>query len=121
MYNRRKRKKIYQITNKNTNSTSKTIKLSTILGYENSNTIFTNQIYAYERGTTVYSGRTTPWAGNIGLIYPSDYGYAADLSSCTQNLYNYDNTSCKNSDWMYNGVIQWTITQNSARSYGTWE
>lgn len=21
---------------------------------------------------------------------------------------------------MYNGVIQWTITQNSARSYGTW-
>ena len=90
------------------------------LGGWNSNTIFTNQIYAYERGTTVYSGRSTTWTGNIGLIYPSDYGYAADLSSCTQNLYNYDNTSCKNSDWMYNGVIQWTITQNSDRSYGTW-
>ena len=32
--------------------------------------------YGYEKGTTVYSGHATTWTGKIGLMYPSDYGYA---------------------------------------------
>ena len=32
--------------------------------------------YTAERGTTVYSGRPTKWTGKVGLMYPSDYGYA---------------------------------------------
>ena len=32
--------------------------------------------YTYERGTDVYSGRPTEWIGKVGLMYPSDYGYA---------------------------------------------
>ena len=37
--------------------------------------------YGYERGTTVYSGHATTWTGKVGLIYPSDYGYATAGSS----------------------------------------
>ena len=39
--------------------------------------------YRYERGTTVYSGRPTTWTGKVGLMYPSDYGYATSGGSTT--------------------------------------
>ena len=52
--------------------------------------------YTAERGTTVYSGRPTTWTGKVGLMYPSDYGYAVLASSCgrTTNLGDYDSTAC---------------------------
>ena len=35
-----------------------------------------SMFYEREREITVYSGRPTTWTGKIGLMYPSDYGYA---------------------------------------------
>ena len=77
--------------------------------------------YTRERGTGVYSGRSTSWTGKVGLMYPSDYGYATsggtttNRASClAKEMYNWDDSSvsdCKNNDWMYNSSIrQWTIT-----------
>ena len=77
--------------------------------------------YKYERGTRVYSGRSTNWTGKVGLIYPSDYGYATsggtttNRASClAKELYNWESYSvsdCKNNDWMYNlNTWQWTIS-----------
>ena len=77
--------------------------------------------YTRERGTGVYSGRSTSWTGKVGLMYPSDYGYATsggtttNRASClAKELYNWDNSSvsdCKNNDWMYNSnTWQWTIS-----------
>ena len=40
-------------------------------------------LYEKERGTTVYSERPTKWTGKIGLMYPSDYGYATSGGSTT--------------------------------------
>ncbi len=57
------------------------------LGGWNSVLIYSDQIYNYERGTMVYSGNSTIWTGKIALMYPSDYGYAADLNKCTQNFF----------------------------------
>ena len=65
--------------------------------------------------------RTTTWNGKIGLMYPSDYGYATSGGSTTNrtnclntNLYNWSNDSsyrdCYNNDWIYNGSGQWTIS-----------
>ena len=74
--------------------------------------------YTRERGTTVYSGRSTNWTGKVGLMYPSDYGYATSGGSSTnrascmaKELYNWDNYSdCKNNDWLYNSSpYQWTM------------
>ena len=79
--------------------------------------------YGYERGTTVYSGRPTYWVGKIGLMYPSDYGYATgggpttNRASClSKAILNWANSSysdCKNNDYLYNRVLdQWTITSS---------
>ena len=89
--------------------------------------VTTPMFYTRERGTSVYSGRSTTWTGKVGLIYPSDYGYATsggtttNRASClAKEIYKWTSSSvsdCKNNDWMYNSSInQWTITprQDSA-------
>ena len=84
--------------------------------------------YTRERGTTVYSGHSTSWIGKVGLMYPSDYGYATSGGSSTnrnsclaKELYNWDSSGysdCKNNDWMYNGNIwQWTMSPRADYSY----
>ena len=84
--------------------------------------------YTRERGTTVYSGHSTSWIGKVGLMYPSDYGYATSGGSSTnrnsclaKELYNWDSSGysdCKNNDWMYNGNIwQWTMSPRADDSY----
>ena len=82
------------------------------LGGWNTSDIYSNVMYEKERGTTVYSGRSTTWAGKIALAYPSDYGYATDLSKCFQALHNYDDNTCKSNDWMY------SVITNSGNDYG---
>ena len=96
--------------------------------YTSSSNGLASHFYGYERGTTVYSGRPTEWTGQIGLMYPSDYGYATsggsttDRSSClAKELYNWDSSSysdCRNNDWLYkSGTYQWTLTPYSDYSY----
>ena len=86
--------------------------------------VYPNQIYEYERGTTVYTGRPTTWKGKIALPYPSDYGYAADLGKCSQNLYNYSDSTCTSNNWMeatlgvYSGG--WLLTPYSKYAYIAW-
>ena len=83
----------------------------------------TSAFYTSERGTTVYTGRPTEWTGQIGLMYPSDYGYATsggsttDRASClAKELYNWDSVSdCYNNDWLYSGTDQWILTPYSVR------
>ena len=85
--------------------------------------------YNYERGTTTYGGQPSTWIGKIGLMYPSDYGYATsggtttNRASClAKELFNWDSSShsdCKNNDYLYDSSsTQWTITPNSSYSYG---
>ena len=86
-----------------------------------------SMFYERERGTTVYSGRPTTWSGKVGLMYPSDYGYASSGGSTTNResclateLYNWDSSSfsdCKNNDWLFNGANQWTLMPHSSTSY----
>lgn len=51
----------------------------------------------------------------IGLMYPSDYGYAASPENWRTVLYDYDNTTNTNNNWMYMGLNEWTITPESRR------
>ena len=82
-----------------------------------------NELYTSERGTKVYSKHATISTDYIGLIYPSDYGYASTDASCRQNLrtgVTYINNTyggtptCKNNNWLYKGVWYWTISPNSS-------
>ena len=100
------------------NATTRNLISDTIyyLGGHNSFSVYPNQIYEKERGTTVYSGRPTEWTGKIALAYPSDYGYAADLGKCSQNLNNYNNSTCTSNNWMKAIVAPnygWLLTPRS--------
>ena len=88
------------------------------------NDVTVPMFYTRERGTSVYSGRSTSWTGKVGLIYPSDYGYATsggtttNRASClAKEIWNWNDDSvsdCKNNDWMYNSnILQWTIMPRS--------
>ncbi len=83
--------------------------------------------YGYERGTDVYSGHATTWTGKIGLMYPSDYGYATsgnsttDRATCIATTLAYEGWSeasdCKNNDYLSKSSYdQWTLASNSSNS-----
>ena len=94
------------------------------LGGHDSDSVYSNQIYGYERGTTVYSGNATTWTGKLAVAYPSDYGYAADLSLCQQNSFGYDNSTCTANNWMKNilGTSSngWLLTPYSGDADNAW-
>ena len=95
-------------------------------GYNTSSGVMTNQFYAYERGTTRYdTNRPLYWDGYVGLMYPSDFGYAAGNSCVTgTDPYNYDG-GCKNKDWLwmttssnYTSGAEWLMSPSSGISHG---
>ncbi len=90
------------------------------------NTSTASMLYTAERGITVYTGRSTTWTGKIGLMYPSDYGYATsggttkDRAAClAKELYKWassDFSDCKGNDYLFNSDYQWTLAPYSARA-----
>ena len=103
------------------------------LGGWDTSEIFSNEMYEKERGTTTVSNssdgitRATTWTGKIALPYPSDYGYATDLSKCSQTLFNYnsgtDSYACRSNDWMYSIITNsgindgWLLIPYSGYAY----
>ena len=90
---------------------------------------YPNEHYINERGTNVYPSttsdtcndgscpRATTWVGRIGIIYPSDYLYAADLITCVSDGTYYSNSNCSSTNWLlYTGEIQRTISQYAGNS-----
>ena len=84
------------------------------------NDVTPSMFYERERGTTV-------WTGKIGLMYPSDYGYATsggttkDRAAClAKELWNWhssDFSDCKGNDYLYNSSLsQWTLAPYSANA-----
>ena len=91
-------------------------------GLQNNSTVTLAEAYAAERGTTgklCTSGssctdeveRTYTWTGKVGMIYPSDFGYASGNASCKANLCAAVNCS---SNWLFSSG--WTITPESTSS-----
>ncbi len=67
--------------------------------------------------------RTTSWVGQVGLMYPSDYGYATSGGSTTNretclntNIHGWSDSDvidCKENDWLY-------ISKNNPYKYFLW-
>ncbi|MBQ8892073.1 MAG: hypothetical protein IJ068_04330, partial [Bacilli bacterium] len=88
-------------------------------------TMNSKQYYTAER-TNQGNNNELTWTGNLGLMYPSDYGYASSGSvsgnSCRNiALYTWGssaNAPCRNNDWLFNGAFwQWTMTPRAEDSY----
>ena len=80
--------------------------------------ILNNKGMAGKTSSSSYSSTTT-FIGSVGLMYPSDYGYAVLASDCarTTNPYSYDGTSsCHNNNWLYQGSSdkQWLISPHTS-------
>ena len=85
-----------------------------------------SHFYSYERGTTVYSGHATNWAGKIGLMYPSDYGYATsggttkDRAAClAKELFNWDSSDfsdCKENNYLLDANSSQLMMMNNSDS-----
>ena len=71
--------------------------------------------YDAERSNNVYGSNPASTKQYIGLMYPSDYGYAAGSSCLSTALYNYDG-SCKDSDYLFSGVYEWLQAPNASYS-----
>ena len=55
----------------------------------------------------------TTYSAKVGLMYASDYGFAAAPSAWTANLNTYNGEAIKNVNWMYMGLEEWTISRDS--------
>ncbi len=93
--------------------------------YNSSSNGLTSHWYGHERKNSVYSGHATTWTGKVGLMYPSDYGYATaggstiDRATCLLKEINNWNEStasdCKSNDYLYKSTYsQWTLTPYSS-------
>jgi hypothetical protein len=68
--------------------------------------------------TTNTTDNATEYTAKIGLMYVSDYGFAADPSAWTLTMGSYNNTTATSTNWMYMGLYEWTISRTADSSSG---
>ena len=66
---------------------------------------YTNEIVSPAANTT--------WSGKIGLMYESDYGYAASPANWSTNMGGLNNATNRDNNWMFMGLSEWTISRRS--------
>ena len=59
----------------------------------------------------------TTYSAKVGLMYASDYGFAAAPSAWTTVLRSYDGDAIKKVNWMYMGLYEWTISRFADNAY----
>ena len=85
------------------------------------NSVTPSEMYTAEITNATKTYGPSDGTSKIGLMYASDYGFAASPSAWTKTLYNYsgndaNGTSIKTINWMYMGYYDWTLTPNSSDS-----
>ncbi len=68
--------------------------------------------YQNEITNAATTNEATEYSTKIGLMYASDYGFAAAPSAWTTNLTSYGDANIKSVNWMYMGLDEWTISHN---------
>ena len=61
--------------------------------------------------TTNSTDNAKEYDAKIGLMYVSDYGFAASPSAWTLTMSKYNNTTATSNNWMYMGAFEWTLTR----------
>ena len=87
------------------------------IGTQPAKTAYQNEIV--NPVTTNTTDNVTTYSAKVGLMYASDYGFAAAPSAWTANLNTYNGEAIKNVNWMYMGLYEWTISRNADNSSST--
>ena len=85
------------------------------IGTQPAKTAYQNEIVSPV--TTNSTDSATEYSAKIGLMYASDYGFAASPSAWTANLNTYNGEAIKNVNWMYMGLAEWTISRYADSAY----
>ena len=85
------------------------------------NGVTPSEMYTREITNATKTYGPSDGTSKIGLMYLSDYGFAASPSAWTKTLYNYkdtdaNGTSIRTINWMYMGYMEWTISPISSYS-----
>lgn len=78
-------------------------------------TVYTNEII------NPSSQVTSPYKSKVGLMYISDYAFAAAPNAWTTNVNKYGGTdsdwnTIRGENWMFMGLYEWTITRLASNS-----
>ena len=85
------------------------------IGAQPAKTAYQNEIV---NPVTKYStDNKTEYSAKIGLMYVTDYGFAAAPSAWTAKLENYEDAAIKNVNWMYMGLGEWTLSRSAVDGY----
>ena len=84
------------------------------IGTKTSSVAYTNEIT--NPVTTNTTDNATTYSAKIGLMYVSDYGFAASPDAWTLTMSSYNNTTATNNNWMYMGLYEWTISRYADNS-----
>ena len=84
------------------------------IGTQPAKTAYQNEIVSPV--TTNSTDSATEYSAKIGLMYASDYGFAAAPSAWTTQLSSYNGEAIKNVNWMYMGLYEWTISRTAGDS-----
>ena len=79
------------------------------IGSQPAKTAYQNEIV--NPVTTNSTDNKTKYSAKIGLMYASDYGFAAAPSAWTANLGGYNGTAIKSVNWMYKNLGEWTVSR----------
>ena len=74
--------------------------------------VYQNEILNPNPEDTSITGETE-YNAKIGLMYVSDYGFAASPSAWTLTMSSYNNTTATSNNWMYMGLYEWTISRDA--------
>ena len=85
------------------------------IGTQPAKTAYQNEIV--NPVTTNTTDNVTTYSAKVGLMYASDYGFAAAPSAWTANLNTYNGEAIKNVNWMYMGLHEWTISRRADYAY----
>ena len=85
------------------------------IGTQPAKTTYQNEIISPV--TTNTTDNATTYSAKVGLMYVSDYGFAAAPTAWTTQLYSYDGEAIKNVNWMYMGLVEWTISRSADIAY----
>ena len=66
--------------------------------------------YNYEVGANTAN---TTYNAKIGLMYVSDYGYAASPANWSTNMGSLNTSTNRDNNWMFMGLYEWTISRTS--------
>ena len=84
------------------------------IGTQPAKTAYQNEIVSPV--TTNTTDNAIDYSAKIGLMYASDYGFAASPSAWTINLNTYDREAIKNVNWMYMGLAEWIISRSAGNA-----